>query len=244
MGLSQKHRELILAFRESILERYQWSKLKDREDIPETFNAEKTEKIKNYFLEYIYPLPEKREELNAAFSNLEGYISQPQKLMHLVLNSSSLVFKFGRHLPKMLQAGIKALQSFTTASRFEQSLVQVAENTNAAAPLNAASIPILISSLPQKQVISFVYANEKLFDTLRDRKLVLKIKQILTVLIEKMRSRPDIYDDSDIAGLEIGLDIITQGDDLFGTLEKEEQDKIFAFIVELERAFLEQCHRR
>ncbi|MFK7979352.1 MAG: hypothetical protein AB8G86_05190, partial [Saprospiraceae bacterium] len=46
-------------------------------------------------------------------------IQQPKKLLRILLDSGRLIFKYGRHLPKILNAGLKALRSFRTATQFE-----------------------------------------------------------------------------------------------------------------------------
>ena len=102
--------------------------------MPDSFDEERVHQFQDYFLEYIYPDLDKRAELNDAFDSLDSFIKQPEKLLSILMASGRLIFKFGRQLPKLLSAGIKALQSFRAASRFELRLAQLAEQDGLVAP--------------------------------------------------------------------------------------------------------------
>ena len=55
-----------------------------------------------------------------------------------------------------------------------------------------------------------------------------------------MQKRQDVYTSLDIRGLEIGRDIIKNGDLLFDQLPKEGQQQLFDLVIRIEREILEE----
>ena len=172
--------EVIKGYRQMIEHRYQYHNLVDKSDLPSTFDDERVARFRSYFLEYIYPPSEKRNELNAAFRNLNNYIHHPEKLLRLLLDSGKLMFKYGRHLPKILRAGLKAMRSFQQANKFEEHLVEGAIAHKMQPPFEEKELTELISKLPRKEIDRFIESGLVLFDTLNDRKLVYKIIEIIS----------------------------------------------------------------
>ena len=226
---------VIIGYRKVVDDRYQYKKLKDRKGFPDSFTEQRVEKFKSYFLSNLYPPPEKRAALDEAFDSLDNYIKHPDKLMRVLIDSTSLIFKYGRHLPKILRAGLNALKSFRSASKFEGNLVEKAIAQNQNPPYSIIQIEDLIKTLSRKDIDEFMESSLTLFDTLHDRALVAKIKKIMDHLIKKMKKRPKVYSPPEIKGLEIGKEIIEKGDSLFEELSTEEQGKIFTFIIDMER---------
>lgn len=231
--------EIIIGYRKVVEKRYNYTQLKEKYEVPPSFNEAKTNEFKEYFLGYIYPDPQKRVELDEAFQNLDSYIKHPEKLLRILLDSGRLLFKYGRHLPKILRAGMKALKSFRTATVLENKLVENAINIPVKPPFNSTEIDTLLASLSAKEVIQFLESSQLLFETLHDRKLVEKIIEIVEHLITKMESRPAMFGPKDIKGLSIGRDIIKEGAQLFYQLPEKEQRAVLDLVVQIERDALE-----
>jgi hypothetical protein len=229
---------IINGYREVVKKRYEYEALQEKYELPASFTKERVELFSSYFLEYIYPNLEKRAELEEAFDSLDDYIKQPSKLLRILLDSGRLLFKYGRHLPKILKAGLKALNSFRTATQFENKLVQKAQALEVEMPYSTETINQLISALPRYELETFIDNSQALFETLHDRVLVQKILEIVAYLIAKMKEKPDVYTPMDIKGLAIGQAIIKNGDALFNQLTKEDQAIIFDVIIKIERDVL------
>jgi arsenate reductase-like glutaredoxin family protein len=232
--------EVIIAYRNVIKKRYNFENITEIYEIPDSFNEERVDIFRAYFLNHIYPPPEKRDELDDAFNSLDNYIKHPEKLLRILIDSGSLLFKYGRHLPKILKAGIKALKSFRAANNFENKLIQTAMHMELATPYDSDDINTFISSLSIADINEFIENNEALFETLHDRTLIIKILEIVEHLILKMKKRPKIYSTQEIRGLEIGRDIIKEGNALFDQLSIEEQEQVFEFVLAIERDHLEE----
>jgi len=232
--------EIILAYRKIIEKRYDFAELKKRADLPDSFTEERVNKFKAYFLNYVYPTPDRRDELNEAFESLDNYIKHPEKLLRLLMDSASLLFKYGRHLPKILKAGIKALQAFRKANKFERQLVNRALALKLEAPFSQTDIETLIGKLSRAEIEEFIESGQQLFETLHDRTLVAKIQEVVSSLIEKMKKRPNSYSPTEIRGLEMGQEIIREGDLLFDQLGTDEQQLVFDYTIQLEREMLDK----
>lgn len=230
--------EIIIGFRKLIAERYQYENIQHKYQLPPSFTEARMEMFKNYFLDHLYPAPDKREELNAAFDNLDNYIKHPEKLLRILIDSGSLIFKYGRHLPRILMAGLKAMKSFREASKLEENLVESANSLSIIPPFSSSDIRKLLNRLPQKDLINFIAHNESLFETLHDRKLVKKILEIVDHLIAKMKKRPQVYAQTEVKALSLGRTIIAQGDSLFDQLSKEEQIQTLSMILKIEKDFV------
>lgn len=235
---SQVLNEIILGYRKVIEERYDYKNLKKRVDLPKSYSKERSILFKEYFLNYMYPLPEKRETLNEAFESLDNYIKHPEKLLRILIDSSSIIFKFGLHLPKIFNAGIKALRAFRRTSKFEEILVDQAILLKFKAPYSIIEINKLIKTLPEKDIQEYMKNIRNLFDIIRDSELVSKILKIVGFIINMMKSHPEVYTEIEIKGLEIGQEIIIAGDNLFDKLDKEDQLEIFNFILKMESEIL------
>lgn len=230
--------EIIIAYRKTIEERYVYANLKQQYDLPAFFNEERVAQFRTYFLEYVYPHPTRREDLNDAFDSLDNYIRQPEKLLRLVIDSSRLIFKYGRHLRKILNAGLKALKSFRAATRFEDSLVQTAMTIPLEPPYEPKDIRVLLADLSRSDIDAFVQNNRALFEILYDRPLIKKIIEIVEHLIAKMKKRPKVYGPEEIKGLEIGRDIIKEGNALFSQLTLAEQQQVLDLVIRIEEDVL------
>ncbi|MFT6357057.1 MAG: HEPN domain-containing protein [Saprospiraceae bacterium] len=230
--------EIIISYRQLIAKRYDYAKVKQQYDIPDFFTEARMMLFKNYFLHHLYPPPQKRQELDEAFQNLDSYIKTPEKLLRILLDSGRLIFKYGRHLPKILQAGLKALKSFRAATQMEGKLVEGAQILSLKAPFSTEDIKMLLARLSPEDLDSFTANNEDLFRTLQDQKLVTKVIDIVEHIIEKMKGHPQLYSEVEVNALSIGRDIIQQGDLLFAKLTTTEQEAILKLTLQIEQDFL------
>lgn len=231
--------DIILAYRELIRERYQYQNIIKHLDVPDTFTEDKMALLRDYFLDYIYPPPETRLELDEAFDSLTHHIDNPGQIIRILLDSGGLVLRYGLHLPKILKAGLKALHSFKAATQLENHLATSAIKQKLKSPYTGEDLNNLIRTIPRSIIHEFIEDTLVLFETLHDRKLVKKIIEIVTKLIAKMKNKPDLYSAQEVRGLEVGRDIISEGNLLYSKLTDEEQDHLFQLIAKIERETIE-----
>jgi len=231
---------IILAYRKIIHDRYDFASLSSEFILPDSFDEERVHQFRDYFLEFIYPNLEKRAELNEAFESLDSLIKQPQKLLNILMASGRLIFKFGRQLPKLLSAGIKALQSFRAANRFEMRLAELAEEAELEAPYSTPQVDDLVRQLSPKEIDDFIESSQALFETMHDHQLVQNIETLILTLVNKMKAKPKLFSAVEVRGLEIGYEIIHEGFSLLTQIPQADQAVIIDSVIEIERATLKE----
>jgi len=240
MAKEETLEQIIEGYRNTIHERYQYQKLKNAYEVPVSINEATVNRLRTYFLEYIYPEFDKRKELNDAFASLDDYSKRPEKLLRILMESVKIIVKYGRHLPKVLNAGLKALTSFRAATEFENKLVAQAIKRKIAAPYDQSKLNRLIGFLSRQEIERFIESVQSLFEILHDRVLVGKIKEMLHYLITKMREKPKLYSVDEVRGLEIGMEMLNKGDALFEQLTKEDQQNLIHLVIKIERDVLDE----
>ena len=232
--------EIIDGYRNTIFQRYQYQNIKDKYGIPDSINEETVNQLRSYFLNYIYPEYDRREELNEAFKSLDNYIQHPQTLLRILLDAAKLIFHYGIHLPRILNSGLKAMKSYRAASNFENNLVDEAIKHKIEGPFDQSKINTLIKLLSRNEIEKFIEVSQSLFEILNDRIQVKKIKEIIQYLIIDMRKKEESYTVSQIRGLEIGLEMLNVGDELFNGLTKDDQQNLVQLIIKIEKDMLDQ----
>ena len=227
--------KIIEGYRNTIYQRYQYQNIKDTYGVPESIDEETVNQLRNYFLNYMYPKYETRVALNEAFSSLDNYIKHPKKLLKILLDATKLLFRYGRHLPKILSSGLNAMKTFKAATDFENNLVDEAIKNNITAPYDLLKIDALIKLLSRRDIEEFIQYSQSLFEILHDKALIEKIKEVIQYLIRIMKEKKDSYSLSEIKGLEIGLEMIHEGYKIFSLLAKKDQKNLVKLITDIEK---------
>lgn len=226
---------IIEGHRAVIEERYEYLRVKERYHPPVWVTEETVKDLRAYFMDYIYPSVADREEINEAFHSLDDHIKHPEHLLRILIDSGSLIFKYGRHLPKILRAALKALHSFRTASQVEEKLAKVAIYHKVAPPFSTEDIQKMISKVPRNIMDDLVESSMELYDVLFDEKLVKNILDIVVELIKKMKKRPEVYSNHEVKGMQLGQSIIQGGFKLFSSFDKDQQQILIETIGRIER---------
>ena len=169
---------------------------------------------------------------------MDNYIQQPQKLISILVDASRLLLKYGRHLPQILGTGLKALNTFNSASKFEQTFVEEAIQKKLKGPYTEKKIKVLLKAIPKNEIDNFIKTSQALFETLHDRPQVKKIKEIISYIIGVMKKNSDRYSSDQIKGLEMGFALLDEGDRLLQKLHPKDQRKLIYLITEIETDML------
>ena len=227
--------EIIIGYRKVIKERYLFDVLKTKYDLPKTVTKSMVDDIRNYFLTYVYPDVEQRKELNDAFTTLDDFTKHPEKLLNLLMDSFKLIFSHGRHLPKIFNAGLKAMKSFRGATKFENALADIAIKEKINFPYTTEKINTLIKKLPYQEIEEFMTSTEAFFAIIHDTLLVQKIQEIIRFLIDKMQKKSTVFSKKEISGLELALETIAKGEALLNELTEENQKILIDFVLTVEK---------
>ncbi|MCZ8341842.1 MAG: hypothetical protein O9301_02320 [Leptospira sp.] len=236
---------LIESYQQSLVRRYS----KDALEMYPKFQSIKREKIDSliqFFLDHLYPKYEERLVLDRAFDSLAGFVNNPSKIWGILGNLAMSIFRFGKHFPIALKAGLSALHSYITAHQFEESLVS--ELSNSLNPDEILNTPEgmerLIAKIPKEKADAFRKDIGSLFKIFSDEELVKKIILIMEDILVRMAGKTSVYTEDDKRGIGLGIQILKEGRDIFDHLSKEEINLILQAIDEIERDFyLKACER-
>jgi len=231
-------KQIIKGYRKFIFDRYQYDKIVANYDIPSSITEDILNELRAYYLKHIYPEYTERKALDQAFKSLDNYIQQPQKLISILVDASRLLLKYGRHLPQILGTGLKALNTFNSASKFEQTFVEEAIQKKLKGPYNEKKIKVLLKAIPKNEIDNFIKTSQALFETLHDRPQVKKIKEIISYIIGVMKKNSDRYSSDQIKGLEMGFTLLDEGDRLLQKLHPKDQRKLIYLITKIETDML------
>jgi len=230
---------LIEVLRQLVDKRYQYKNLKANFNLDPYVTEIKVDEVRTFFLTHVYPPSNDRETLNAAFENLDKHLKNPIHLLDLLGSGAALVFKFGLQFPKAIKASLKSLDAFRKAIAFETALCDEAIERKLTMPISEQDFERLICKLPREQVVDFVNSSDELLISLTDTKLLAKSVDILEELIEKMKGKSNIYDQLDIEGITLGLEILRGGYALFKDMSDKEKKIMIDLILKVERKNLE-----
>jgi hypothetical protein len=234
--------EIIETLRITVNERYQYKNIKKIAPDDPFFTKERIDELRLFFLNYIYPDRDARRVLNNAFDNLDKHFKNPSHLLDLLGSGFSIAFKLGFSFPKALRAAMHTLDSFKVATQFEEILYTVAKRKGLKPPISVEQFDLLVRSLPKNRVEAFIESSEELFRLLTDIPLLKRGLDVIGELIIKMKKKPDMYDETDIAGITTGYEILNAGYILFRNLSDKEKNFIVDLVIAVESKNLERIY--
>jgi hypothetical protein len=226
---------VIATHRKMMSERYDYQRVKSVYKLAPNFTEDKAAALHDYLIEYIYPDQEKRLSINRAFDSLDDHIRHPSQLARIIIDSTALIIKYSRHLPKIMNVGYKALLSFRAASRYEKQLYNAALESEIALPYSTDDIRAFVAGIPTKDVEKLVDLNLDLLEILLDKSLVNKTIEMIDNLLIKMKKRPNVYAKEEITAIIVGRDIIAKAQELFDMFETRDQHELIALIERIEK---------
>ncbi len=235
MDLMSVTNGIINGHRMIIFERYDFDRISELYDLPMYYTRDQSEQFRNYFMEYVYPDPTRRQELEEAFGQLDNYIKSPEKIMRILADSIGIMVKFGRHFPKIITAGLRAMKSYRSANKLENLLVDVALESNAHPPYATDEMKSFMTKIPDSVLNAHMSSIWPLYDVLLDRELVRKILRVVDALITKMEKRPNIYQASEVEGIKVGREVIEKGAHLFEQFEPKQLEELIGMITRIEK---------
>ncbi|XDD47743.1 hypothetical protein AB3N60_06605 [Leptospira sp. WS39.C2] len=237
--------EFIHLYQKSLVSRYSKENLINYPEF-QSISDRTIQELLQFFLEYLYPTYEQRIKLDAAFDALSGFVNHPSKIWGILGNLAMSIFRFGKHFPMALKAGMSALHSYVTAHNFEEELVFALdgqENPKTFLEGNYA-MEKLISFVEKSKADVFRKDVGALFSIFSDKELVRKIILIMEDILVKMESKTSLYTENDKNGISLGVSILKEGRKIFDLLKKEEMVLVLQAIDKIEEDFYQKACER
>lgn len=230
---------LINKYRSVVAERYEYENVKKTLKLPDNITPEIVETLRRYFLNNLYPEPAQRAKLDAAFAELENYVLHPAKVWNLLGNITSAIFKFGFQFPAAIKAGLISLEAYTSAKHFENTLTSAALDKGLTIPVSDKQFYDCLIAIPKDDLYRFISELEQLFASFTNTNLLGKTISIMEDVIEKMKSKGDMYSRNEIEAIELGLDIMRKGYNLFIRYDDAMKNEILQLITDNEKEFID-----
>lgn len=232
---------LIDAYRKELRTRYQLKNVRRFEELDE-LSDDKIKALREYFLKHIYPPSKQRELLDDAFDHMGSVITSPRRLTPLMGAVFKSLWTIARMFPAAVRTGVSTLEAYLETRRLEKLMLQYAEEHEyTAEDLKVReNIVAMVAGLPEKEVMKFLREVIRLFQSLSNVKLLAAARDIMERSVDVMESRPDLYHENEIAGLQLGYGIIEGGVELFSELEPEEFPVIIKGIETIELDWYER----
>lgn len=156
------------------------------------------------------------------------------------------IFRFGKHFPMALKAGLAALHSYVTAHQFEEELVlELDRRENKVSLLQSEfAMDSLIAKVEKKKADAFRKDIGALFKVFSDAELIRKIILIMEDILVKMESKGSLYTEEDRKGITLGVSILKEGRGIFDQMKEEEINLVLQAIDTIEEDFYQKACER
>jgi hypothetical protein len=235
---------LINKYREVVGHRYLYENVKKNPGLPPEINKEIVETLRLYFLNNLYPVPEQRDKLDAAFAELENYVMHPSKVWDLLGKITNAIFRFGLQFPAAARAGLSCLEAYTSAKHFENTLTRAALDKGFTVPVSDEQFYECLVAIPKPELDNFISELENLFESFTNTSLLGKTISIMEDIVKQMKGRTDLYGPNEVEAIELGLDIMRKGYDLFINFDENMKQQILDFISTNEKNFINSLYNR
>ena len=232
--LINKYRELITRRYDEVIKNIHKTDLNLGQDV--------AREIRDFFLEHVYPEPHRRQKLDAAFTELRNFTTNPALIWGLLGSLPVAIMQFGMQFPAAIRAGMTSLQAYTSAIAFEDAMLHTALEKGYKEPVSDEQFFECLKAIPQKSLETFINEASVLFLVISDSTLLTKTMNIMRDVIKRMKSKPELYTKDQVEAIEIGLDLMEKGYELLEPYAQDTKQDIIAFIVENEKNFLTEIH--
>lgn len=238
----KKLRHAVLKFyREELRDRYELENVR-RFDAFEAVSDAQIVELRDFFLQQIYPNPQEREKLDAAFDRLASMLRSPKRMQPLMGSALTSLWRLGTKLPAAISAGRATIDAYLKTRQLEGEMIAEAERVELqpADYGRREKMIQLLNAVPEDQVLQLIDDILALFKALSNVEMLKVAVQFMESCIKVMEKRPDLYSEEDLQGVRLGMDLLHQGLALFLDVRKEHFPLLIEGIHQLELDWYER----
>lgn len=209
--------------REELQRRYQPQNIRRFSGL-DALSDERINALREFLLENIYPPPEKRVQIEAAFDHLNALLNSPARLRPLLRTLAGAIWRLGRQLPAALSAGRGVTEAFMRLRDMEAHLVAIVDEAQHR-QRKTVTRPVMVeavASLSKKDVQFFVRELTHLLKQLARTDLLRAMVNAITCCKNTMDVHPHIYPEAERAGVALALEIVSGALELFQAIPSPE----------------------
>lgn len=204
---------------------------------------EHIQSIREFGLRYIYPEWETRCFQNKVFEKLMALLASPLRLSPLTATALKSFLRFGRDLPKAVEAGKKVINAFETTRSLEYRIVQEIKDRNLIKKNSLCreiSITVALAAIGREEFETFVGNLVALMNLLAQRRLLETGAAVLHAIAVAMDKRPDLYDETERKGVHYAVEIMNHGLAIFDRLDERAVKEAIQAIPQVEHEWFER----
>lgn len=222
-------------YREELCARYQLENVRRFEEFKGVSDAQIVA-LRDFFMERIYPEPQERDQLDAAFDQLGHMLRSPMRMQPLVGAALTSLWRMGHRLPSAIGAGRATIDAYLKTRLLESEMMAEAKRLKFKEKDFASRDRMirLIIAVPEVQVMQLIKDILALFHALTNTEMLQVAAQFMRECSKVMEKRTDLYTDDDREGVALGLGLLEQGLALFLSVKKEQFPAIIEGINQLE----------
>ena len=222
-------------FRDALAQRYALDNIRNYAGFDALPDAQITA-LRDFGLRHIYPEWEARCFQQEAFGALRALLDNPMRLKPLVAVALKSMYRFGRKLPRAIEAGKEVIHAFDAMHNLEARVVAaLRETAPAKETLGPAEVILGMRTIPREAFEGFVADMVALMRLLADHSLLNTAYSVLQDVGAALDKRQDRYNTIEREGMRYVLQLMEEGLSLFDALEETVIEKAVAEIPNVER---------
>jgi|GEM_PF-733936 len=203
--------------------------------------------LRDFCLRHVYPEWETRRFQDQAFEKLLALLDAPIRLAPLTAVALKSLFRFGRDLPRAVDAGKQVMTAFEAMRGLEGDLVQRVRGQEGAADAGHIVTPETMkqamTSMGRRAFDGFVQNTTALMELLAQRSLLATGTSVLGDIARAMEKRSDLYDQIEREGMRYAASVMEEGMALFDTLDPADVAEAIRGIPEVEGDWFDRITR-
>ena len=202
--------------------------------------------LHDFGLRHIYPDWEERCFQDEAFERLMALLDAPLRLAPLTAATLKSLVRFGRHLPRAVDAGKQVIQAFEATRSLERDLVDVIraqEPCSVEEPELRTCAAAGFAELGTRRYEHFIENIVALLVLLSQRSLLETGASVMKDIATAMEKRPSLYDEAEREGMRYAVAVMSEGRALFDTLDPAAVENAIGAIPTVERDWFDSIVR-
>ena len=234
-------REVVAFLRVALAQRYDAANIRHYTGF-DALSDEQIASLRDFGLRYIYPEWDARCFQLEAFDALQALLASPMRLKPLVAVTLKSLWRFGRQLPRAIEAGKEVIGAFEATRVLEGRIVYCLREVLP----NDTTVPVsdditqALRMLPREQFDVFVADMIALMRLLTQRDLLETGFSVLADIASAMEKRRECYELIEIEGARYALKVMDEGMALFDTLDDAAVAAAIEGIAQVEHDWFEQ----
>ena len=238
MSEQENIEKAVTAFlRNALSERYAADNLRNYAGFDGLADAQ-LKRLRTFGLRYIYPEWEDRCFQQRAFDALTRLLENPMRLKPLVAVALKSMFRFGRHLPRAIEAGKQVIRAFEATRTLEATIINALAADSE--EVTEAVIAQKLKAVTRETFESFITDMVALMTLLAERSLLDTGYQMLKDISIAMEKRRDCYEEIEYSGMRYALQIMEEGMVLFNDLDDNVVKQAIAAIPQVEQDWFDR----